>query len=208
MQYAITFFEGTASFISPCMLPMLPVYISYFGGSDGRRVDLIARSTAFVAGFTAVFCLLGVFAGTVGSLLLRYRHFVSAVCGAVMVVFGLSYLGLIKIDIFKGIRRANEVRSISSAFIFGAIFSVSMTPCSGPMLGSALMLAGSEGGAAQGALLLAAYSFGLGIPFMISAVAMERIKGSFDLIQRHYSAVTRICGSALIIIGVITSIYN
>lgn len=205
MQFAITFIEGAVSFVSPCMLPMLPVYISYFGGADGRR-GLLLRSLAFIAGFTVVFCLLGVFAGTLGSLLMFHRRAVSVVCGAVMVILGLSYLGVIKLNIFRGMSGGKQIQDMSSAFVFGVIFSVSMTPCSGPMLGSALMLAGSEGGAVRGALLLAAYSLGLGLPFLVSAAALEKLKGSFSFIKSHYSAVTAVCGSFLILIGIGTAV--
>lgn len=207
MQLAITFLEGAASFVSPCVLPMLPVYVSYFGGAEGRRRDIFIRSLAFVAGFTIVFCALGVFAGTLGSMLMRHMRIVSAVCGGVMVVLGLCYLGVIRLSIFKGSGRAVEVRGIASAMLFGAVFSVSMTPCAGPMLGAALMLAGSEGGAARGALLLASYSLGLGLPLVLSAMFLDGLKGAFAFIQSRSSIITRICGGALIVIGVYTAMY-
>lgn len=206
MQLVITFIEGLVSFISPCVLPMLPVYITYFGGGSAQRRDVMARSAAFVAGFTVVFCLLGVFAGTLGTLMLRHRTALSVVCGGAMIFFGLSYLGVIKIGLFSGVKSGREIGGVVSAFAFGVVYSVGMSPCTGPMLGAALMLAGSEGGALWGCVLLASYSLGLGLPFIISAFALNGLKGSFAVIKRHYSVINALCGAFLIVVGTITAL--
>lgn len=206
MQFAITFIEGLVSFISPCVLPMLPVYISYFGGGSAERRDVAARAAAFVGGFTVIFCLLGVFAGTLGMMLIRYRAELSAVCGGAMVIFGLAYLGVIKIKFFSGVKDGREIGGVVSAFCFGVVYSVGLTPCTGPMLGAALMLAGSEGGALRGCLLLASYSLGLGLPFIISALALGKLKKTFAAIKSRYAAINKICGAFLIVIGVITAL--
>lgn len=205
MQFAITFIEGLVSFISPCVLPMLPVYISYFGAGRARQRDVAARAAAFVAGFTIVFCLMGVFAGTLGMILVRHRAVLSAVCGGAMIFFGLSYLGVIKISIFKGVKGGGEIAGVVSALAFGVVYSVGLTPCTGPMLGAALMMAGSEGGALRGCLLLASYSLGLGLPFVASAVALDRLKGSFSAIKSRYGLINAVCGCFLIVIGAITA---
>lgn len=203
MQYLITFLEGLISFISPCMLPMLPLYISYFAGKADKRGHILIRALAFVLGFTVVFTLLGVFAGTLGTFLGRYQTIVNIVCGAAVVVFGLSYLEVIHIPFFKGIGTMKEINGVFSAFIFGLIYSVCLTPCVGAFLGSALMLAGSTGGAVKGAVLLLVYSAGLGIPFLISAVLIDKLNSAFDFIKRHYRVVNIVCGVFLIIVGIL-----
>lgn len=203
MQYVITFLEGLISFVSPCMLPMLPVYVSYFAaGSDKKRANLF-RALAFVLGFTAAFCLMGLFAGTLGSLLLRYQRWVSLVCGLIVIVFGLSYLEIIPLPFFKGMNSGRTVTGVFSAFVFGLVYSVSLTPCVGAFLGSALMLASSSGTARQGLLLLVCYSLGLGLPFLISALLLEQLSGVFRWIKSHYSVINRICGGFLILIGLL-----
>ena len=203
MQFLITFLEGMISFISPCMLPMLPVYISYFAAGSDSRGKTLARSASFVLGFTVVFSLLGLFAGTVGALLSRYQIAVNAVGGLVVIVLGLSYLDVIRLPFFKGIQTQRKVSGIVSAFVFGVVYSVSLTPCIGAFLGSALMLASTSGAAVRGALLLTAYALGLGIPFLISALLLERLRAAFGWIKAHYTVINRVCGLFLIVVGVL-----
>ena len=210
MQFFITFLEGILSFLSPCMLPMLPVYLSYFAGAaDGaedsreehRRTTLV-NALFFVAGFTVVFTALGVFAGTVGVFLSRYRSAVQIVCGILVILFGVSYLGLFELPFFKGLKRAPEVRGIVSAFLFGAVYSVSLTPCVGAFLGSAILMASTAGSAWTGALLLLAYSLGLGIPFVLAAVTVGRLKAFSTAVKRHYRTLNIVCGCFLILVGI------
>lgn len=201
MRYLITFLEGLMSFLSPCMLPMLPVYVSYFAGNADQKRANLYRSLAFVLGFTLLFSLMGLFAGTLGSLLLRYQRWVNLVCGIVVILFGLSYLEIIPLPFFKGMSSGRSVTGVFSAFLFGLVYSVSLTPCVGAFLGSALMLASSSGTALQGLLLLICYSLGLGLPFLISALLLEQLSGLFSKIKAHYSVINRICGCFLILIG-------
>lgn len=201
MQYFITFLEGIISFISPCMLPMLPVYISYFAGNADKKTHTLARALAFVVGFTAVFSLLGLFAGSVGAFLSRYKTAVNIVSGIAVIIFGLSCLEVIRIPFFKGISGGYEVKGVLSAFIFGVIYSVSLTPCVGAFLGSALMLASASGSSLQGALLLAVYSLGMGIPFLVSAVLIEKLNTAFMFIKKHYKVINTASGVFLIIMG-------
>ena len=202
MRYFITFLEGVISFISPCMLPMLPIYISYFTGGSGKKAHIFIRSLSFAAGFTVVFCAMGLFAGTIGAFLTEYRTALNIICGAVVVVFGLSCLEIIPLNFLKGISGQHEAGSVISAFLFGIVYSVSLTPCVGAFLGSALMLAAGTGGAAKGLLLLFVYSMGLGIPFVLSAVLIERLRGAFALIKRHYRTINTVCGVFLIAVGI------
>lgn len=209
MDYVITFLEGIVSFISPCMLPMLPVYISYFAG-QGRAGEegkgTVLKAAAFAAGFTAVFTALGLFSGTLGRLLSEYQRAVNIVAGGIVVLFGLSYLEVLRIPFFRGMRGGYKVTGTASAFLFGAVYSVSLTPCAGAFLGSALMLASSTGGAAKGALLLLAYSLGLGIPFVLSALLLEKLSGAFAFIKRHYKAINMASGIALVVLGILMAL--
>jgi len=201
MQYLITFLEGLISFISPCMLPMLPLYISYFAGNGDKKHRTWARVASFILGFTLVFTALGLFAGTLGSLLLRYQRIVNIICGLLVILFGLSYLEVIRLPFFKGIRGSHEAGTMVSAFLFGVVYSVSLTPCVGAFLGSALMMASTSGTALQGALLLVTYSLGLGVPFLLSAILIDRLGSTFGWIKAHYRIINLICGIFLIVVG-------
>lgn len=207
MDYIITFLEGIISFISPCMLPMLPIYVSYFAGQskdeDSKSSKIIFKVIAFVVGFTVVFTALGLFSGTLGKLLSEYQTIVNIVSGIIVILFGVSYLEVFRIPFFKGMNKGYKVTGIASAFLFGAIYSVSLTPCVGAFLGSALMLASSAGGALRGAVLLLTYSLGLGIPFIFSAVLLDKLSGAFNFIKRHYKIINLISGIALIIVGIL-----
>lgn len=204
MQYLITFLEGIISFISPCMLPMIPLYISYFSGDnkDNRRKTILS-SIAFVIGFTVVFCILGLFAGTIGQVLTKYKRIVNLICGIIIILFGLTYLDFIKIPFFKGMKKKEKVTGVFFAFIFGIIFSINLTPCIGAFLGSALMMASSSQNMIEGVLLLFVYSLGLGIPFILSAVLLDKLKNTFNFIKKHYKVINVVCGVFLIIIGIL-----
>lgn len=206
MEYVLTFIEGIISFISPCMLPLLPVFISFFAASekpgDNRR-NTIFNAVAFVLGFTVVFTLLGVFAGTAGQFLNNHSTVVNIVCGAIVVILGLAYLGVIPLNFLKGISGKYKADNVLSAFLFGIIYSVSLTPCVGAFLGSALMLAATTGGAFKGFTLLLVYSLGLGIPFILSAIIIDKTKEAFDFIKKHYDLINKISGIFLIVVGLL-----
>ena len=213
MEYIITFVEGIISFISPCMLPMLPLYISYFAGdttttptATKQKSTTLSRAFAFVLGFTVVFTMLGVFAGSIGSFLMKYQSYVNIICGLIIIYFGLSYLNIVHIPFFKGMSHQMEIKGLFSAFLFGMIYSISLTPCVGAFLGSALMLASSTGGALKGATLLLAYSLGLGIPFLISALLIKQLQSTFTFIKKHYKIINNLCGIFLIFIGIMMTL--
>lgn len=197
------------TFVSPCLLPMIPIYIMYFaGGGDeqGRRAKTLANALAFVLGFTVVFVALGAFAGSIGALLVRYQRVVNVVAGVIVILFGLSYLGVFKIGFLQagaGGGKKIKVRGVASAFLFGLVFSISWTPCVGTFLGSALMLASVKASAWHGIVMLLCYSAGLGIPFVLSALLIDRLKGAFDFIKRHYTLINRIAGVLLVVMGVL-----
>lgn len=203
MEYILTFTEGIISFISPCMLPMLPIYISYFACGEEEKGKIFSRVLAFVAGFTLVFCLLGLFAGTLGHFLASHHKTVELAAGIIIIIFGLAYMEVVPLPFFKGMQTSINAGSIISAFIFGTIFSVSLTPCVGAFLGSALMLASASGTAVKGGILLFFYSLGLGVPFLISALIIDRLKGLFGFIKRNYRIINIICGVFLIAVGLL-----
>ena len=206
MQYLISFLEGIVTFISPCLLPMLPVYVTYFAGGGQRTARrTLGCAAGFVLGFTVLFVAMGALAGTVGSFLTRWQTAVNIVCGLVVVVFGLDFLGVLRLDLFRGQRRAAQTGDLNffSSFLFGVVFSVGWTPCVGAFLGSALMLASQQGHAVEGMLMLLCYSLGLGVPFLFSAVLIDRLKTTFDWIKRHYGVINRVCGCLLVVIGLL-----
>ena len=206
MESALTFTEGIMSFITPCMLPLLPVFISFFVAEDKRgeaKKSTLLNSSAFVLGFTVIFTILGVFAGTAGLFLKNHSTVVNLVCGLIVVALGLAYIGVIPLNFLKGISGKYKADNILSAFVFGMIYSVSLTPCVGAFLGSALMLAATTGGAVKGFSLLLVYSLGLGIPFIISALIIDRLKDAFDFIKRHYDLINKVSGVFLIIVGIL-----
>ena len=201
MNIIQTFLEGLISFVSPCMLPLLPVYVTYFSAGEAGKGDIFLRASAFMIGFTVVFVSLGVFAGSLGSALAAHRTAVSTVCGALVVLFGLGYLGLFRLP-FSGMKSGRTPTGVVSAFVFGLIYSVSLTPCVGAFLGAALMQAASEGGAVRGAILLLAYSLGLGVPFVVSAVLLNQFKTAFGFIKSRYNIINPICGALLVLFGI------
>ncbi len=200
MSLAQTFLEGVISFVSPCMLPLLPVYVAYFAAGEAGKGTVFARALSFMVGFTVVFVALGVFAGSLGSALAAHRMAVNVVCGVLVIVFGLGYLGLFRLP-FAGMNTNRTPTSVAGAFIFGLIYSISLTPCVGAFLGAALMVAASEGGAAKGAVLLLAYSLGLGVPFVASAILLGRFKAAFGFIKSRYNVINPICGALLVLFG-------
>ena len=206
MQYIISFLEGIVTFISPCLLPMLPIYISYFAGGGERSTGKTLRcASGFVLGFTAVFVAMGALAGTVGSFFIRYQTIVNIVLGGIVVLFGLNFLGVLNLNLFKGMRGEVKTRDMNfwSAFLFGVVFSVGWTPCVGVFLGSALMLASQQGSAVMGTLMLMSYSLGLGVPFLVSAVLIDQLKSAFTFIKRNYGIINKVCGGLLIVVGVL-----
>lgn len=206
MQYIIAFLEGIITFISPCLLPMLPIYISYFAGGGERSTGkTLKNSLGFVTGFTVVFVILGALAGTVGSFLREYQTFVNIISGLIVILFGLNFLGVFHLNLFRGSQRNMNTENMGffSALLFGIIFSLGWTPCVGAFLGSALMLASQQGHVLEGMAMLLMYSLGLGIPFIISAILIDSLKSAFNWIKRNYQIINKISGSLLVLIGIL-----
>lgn len=206
MQYFISFLEGIITFISPCLLPMLPIYISYFaGGGERTAAKTVKNALGFVSGFTVVFVLLGALAGTIGGFLREYQTAVNIVTGLIVVFFGLNFLGVFKFNLFKGSNSRANVKNLGffSSMLFGIVFSIGWTPCVGAFLGSALMLASQQGHVLTGVVMLILYSLGLGIPFVISAVLIDKLKGAFGFIKKHYKIINIVCGALLVAVGIL-----
>ena len=204
MQYLISFLEGIITFLSPCLLPMLPIYISYFAGGGERTVKrTLFNASGFVLGFTLIFVAMGALAGTLGSFLAKYQALVNLVCGGIVIFFGLNYMGIFRLNLFRGIGHSLKEGKMTflSAFVFGVVFSVGWTPCVGVFLGSALMLASQQGHVLEGMGMLLCYSLGLGIPFLFSAVLIDKLKSVFNWVKQHYEIINRICGSLLVLVG-------
>ena len=206
MQYLLLFLEGIITFISPCLLPMLPLYVVYFAAGESDKRRTLINALGFVAGFTIVFVLLGAFAGTVGRWMSEYTVAVNIVTGVIVIILGLNFIGVINIRFLqgKGNMAANtKDLKFFSSILFGIVFSVGWTPCVGAFLGSALMMASRQGDVFAGIVMLLIYSLGLGIPFIASAVLIDRLKSAFDFIKRNYKSINIIAGSLLIIMGVV-----
>ncbi|WP_414150720.1 cytochrome c biogenesis CcdA family protein [Acetobacterium carbinolicum] len=208
MDYFITFLEGIVTFISPCLLPMLPIYVSYFAGqsqSDNKRTAIF-NALGFVLGFTVVFVLLGAFAGRIGSVLIEHQTVVNVGGGIIIILFGLNFMEVLNIPFLNTTRQMNMDHSrisFFSALLFGIVFSIGWTPCVGAFLGSALMMAASSGDTLKGILMLLSFSLGLGIPFMVSAILIEQLKSTFDFVKRHYRIINRLSGGLLVLIGLL-----
>ena len=206
MQYILSFLQGVITFISPCVLPMLPVYISYFAGGEERgTAKTIKNVLGFTLGFTIVFACFGALAGTVGYILINYRILLNILTGLVMVFFGLSYMGVFHVSLFRGAQYDPGKRDAGffSSALFGLVFFIVLAPCAGAFLASTMALAAQEGSVLKGMALLLVYAAGLAIPFLVSAVLIDKLKGIFGRIKRNYKTINLVCGGLLVVIGIL-----
>jgi len=206
MVYVLLFLEGILTFISPCLLPLLPLYISYFAAGGEGRGRTLANALGFVTGFTVVFVSLGAFAGAVGGWLAAYQGLVNLGAGLVVVLLGLNFMGVIRIAfLYRAQGSGANVRDLTfaSSVVFGLVFAIGWTPCVGAFLGVALMRAAIQGGALEGMFMLFVYSAGLGVPLVASALLIDRLKGAFDFIKRGYAVVNKLAGIFLVLMGVL-----
>ncbi|MBW5421774.1 cytochrome c biogenesis protein CcdA [Streptomyces sp. BG9H] len=201
---------GLVSFFSPCVLPLVPGYLSYVTGVSGqdlgeaRRGRMAAGAALFVAGFTVIFVCVTVFFGAVGHTLKEHQSTINTVLGVVMIALGLFFMGLMPWLTQREFRfHKRPAVGLAGAPVVGALFAVGWTPCVGPTLASVLALSADGGNPQRGALLGVAYSLGLGIPFIIAAVAFRKALGAFGWVKRHYAWVMRIGGIMMIATGLL-----
>ncbi|MGH7777282.1 MAG: cytochrome c biogenesis CcdA family protein [Candidatus Dormibacterales bacterium] len=201
---ALALAAGVLSFSSPCTLPLVPGYISYMAGVRAGRGRALTAALLFVAGFSAVFTSLGAAASGLGALLAENRILLERVAGAVIIVLGLVLVGLVKVPWLEreGRPLLERVRpGPKGALFLGVAFAFGWTPCIGPVLGSILVLAGSQQTAGSGALLLLVYSAGLGIPFLAAALLMDRFSGATQALRRHAATINVVAGVLLLFMG-------
>jgi cytochrome c-type biogenesis protein len=200
---------GLVSFLSPCVLPLVPGYLSYVTGLAGadldagaRRGRILAGTLLFVAGFAAVFVLTSVVLAAAGRTLIRHQRVAEVVVGSLIIVLGAAFAGLI-----PGLQREWRIHRLPSAGligapVFGAVFALSWTPCLGPTLGAVLGLAAVGGSTGRAVTLALAYCLGLGLPFIAFGLGFRRLLGLFQAVRRHSVWVTRIGGGLLIVVGI------
>lgn len=206
------FGAGVASFLSPCVLPLIPGYLSFLGGyaaSPGTapsRRDVIVPAALFVVGFSVVFVALGASASALGALLAPYRGLLGRIAGVVVFVFGVLLLGVIRVPwMYRELRfdpAEARGRGVWTAPLMGAAFGFGWTPCVGPILGSILAVAAQGGDVAGASALLLAYSLGLGVPFMLTAVALSWMTPLLRYLTRHARIISIAAGVVLMVLGV------
>jgi cytochrome c-type biogenesis protein len=203
----VALIAGLVSFFSPCVIPLLPGYLSYATGlsgadlEDARRGRMLAGALLFVAGFSVVYVVIGFTAGSVGTWLVRSRTQLEVVLGIVLILLGLAFAGLV--PFLQRDVRVHTVPAVglAAAPLLGFLFGLGWTPCVGPTLSAIITLGLNEGTGDRGALLAGVYCVGLGVPFIVAALAYRRALGAFALIRRHQQWVTRIGGLMLVLVG-------
>jgi cytochrome c-type biogenesis protein len=209
----VALLAGIVSFLSPCVLPIVPAYLAYMSGvslndmgteAAGRRRAIIA-ALFFVMGLSTVFLILGFTASAFGAFFLQNQILFSQISGVVVIVFGLHFLGVFRIPFLDREARldaGDKGGSSFGAYLLGLAFAFGWTPCIGPQLGAILFLAGSEGSVTRGTALLGVYALGLGIPFLLAAMFMTRAVGVMNRLKRHMKAIERAMGLLLLGVGV------
>lgn len=211
---AIAIVAGLLSFLSPCVLPIVPPYLAYMGGVSVTDMDadvaarrrVIVAALFFVLGLSTVFIFLGMAASVFGRAFLQYQEWFIYIAGVVVMIFGTHFLGIFRIGFLQQEARVDvgdRGGSAFGAYILGLAFAFGWTPCIGPILGAILGLAASEGDVARGTTLLAFYAVGLGIPFLLVAVFFPRLKGAMAWMRRHMKVIGRISGLLLLTVGLL-----
>lgn len=208
----VALLAGAVSFFSPCVVPLLPGYVSYMTGLSGAALEssgvrvrgrMLLGALLFVLGFTLVFLTFGVMFGALGGWFTEHQVIITRVVGAVTILLGLAFLGWVPF-----LRRDVRVHrlpavGLAAAPLFGIVFGLAWTPCIGPTLGAVFTLAFNEGTAQRGAVLALAYSLGLGLPFLVAALAFRRMLTAVSWVRRHQAWVTRLGGVLLIVVGIL-----
>ncbi|MBE3580537.1 MAG: cytochrome c biogenesis protein CcdA [Thermoanaerobacteraceae bacterium] len=209
---------GVISFLSPCVIPLVPSYLTYLAGTSAAqlahgvpgkvRLTLLVNALAFVAGFSAIFVTMGLSASAIGALLLKHLDWVQRVGGLIIILWGLHMAGVLKVGLLQQERRVKFKpgrAGIAGSFLMGLAFSAGWTPCVGPVLGSILILAANTASIGTGAVLLASYSLGMTLPFMAAAVGLEWVMGKLKRHTRWLPLVTTVSGWIMVIAGILVA---
>jgi cytochrome c-type biogenesis protein len=220
LQYLTALFAGAISFLSPCVLPLVPPYLTYMAGVSLERMTsgearqtgeiaaaqrrAIVHALMFVLGFSAVFVALGAGASTIGALLRSYMDTLAMIAGVIIIVMGLHFLGVFRIGLlYREARFQSSGTGMAGSFLMGLAFAFGWTPCIGPVLGVILSMAASRETIGEGALMLAVYSAGLGIPFLLAALFIGPFIGFLTRFRKHLGIVEKIMGGLLVITGIL-----
>ncbi|HOV22471.1 MAG TPA: cytochrome c biogenesis protein CcdA [bacterium] len=209
----ISFVAGVLSFLSPCILPLIPIYISYITGISIEQLQepkntlkIFIISLFFISGFTLIFVLMGASATAIGNFILKKKNILRIIGGIIIIIFGLHLTGILKIKKLyteKRIVLKNKKTGYLSSFLLGMAFSAGWTPCVGPVLSSILIIAANEKTVFRGIILLFTYSIGIGIPFLITSLLLNKLLNFFNKIKKHYRVIEIIMGFLLVILGVL-----
>jgi cytochrome c-type biogenesis protein len=208
---AVAFAGGLLSFLSPCVLPLVPSYLGFLTGFTideigGRKRLALIHATLFVVGFSLIFILLGAGATALGTALKVYKIWIMRVGGLLIIAFGLYCLGILRLDFLGRERRLHlEQKPVGflGSVLVGMAFGAGWSPCIGPILGGILSLAATEADLSRGMWLLVAYSAGLAVPFLVAALAVEKFMGWFQRFRKHLALVQRVSGALLVVVGIL-----
>lgn len=204
------FAAGMLMFFAPCTLPIVPGYLAFIAGAGARRSRIFANALAFVAGFSVVFVLLGAFAGAAGALFGPVRPYLGPAAGLVIIIFGLTMLGILRLPFLSAERRPDiskfryvEIGNKSTSGLLGALFALGWSPCIGPVLGTVLLFASGSSTAFDGAVLLAIFAAGLAAPFLLTALLLERAQKLFARFEALSNVLSRLGGVVLVLLGLL-----
>ncbi len=219
ISYIVAFAAGLLTYLSPCLLPLIPAFIAYITGISSQdlkdaekkkflRKKTVTHSLLFILGFSIVFILLGLTATFVGKTLFQYQKFIRIAGGILIMLFGLQLLGVLNFNFLMKERKlsiATKGASYIGSFLIGVTFAAAWTPCAGPILGSILVLAGTKADVLTGAKLLTVYSLGIAVPFFITAILVDSFLEYFNKIKKFIGIINIIGGVFLIIIGILVA---
>ncbi|WP_336787576.1 cytochrome c biogenesis CcdA family protein [Paenibacillus sp. MMO-177] len=213
MDILLAFSAGLLSFLSPCVLPLIPVYLSYIAGTSAtdlkdssNKLTVISQTALFVLGFSILFVLLGISVSSVSRLLSEHMRLVQQIGGALIVVFGLHMTGLLRIKLLYSEKRflpSGSPGKKTGALVLGMAFAVGWTPCIGPILSSILIYAGSMATLGKGVLLLSVYALGLAVPFLLSAVLIDNLSAYLRKVTKHLPKISVASGLVMMLMGVL-----
>ena len=214
ISYIMAFTAGILTFLSPCILPLIPSFIAYMTGvsykdmSDGNksfRMTTLSHTLLFILGFSIVFILMGLTATAIGKALFAYQKFIRIGGGALIILFGLIMSGILKVGFMEKDHRLNlhaKKATYFGSFLVGVTFAAAWTPCAGPIFGTILVVAGTEGNVLEGVKLLSLYSMGIGVPFIITGLAMHTFLAYFNRFKKAMAHVNMIAGGLMILVGI------